>query len=146
MSPLVSWGAWPPWPPLNPPVSLLDPTDGRLPSHIPQNFAPPEKFPSYATEWSNHGVRGHSWTTCNKLSASSNNASTVVGVIISSTVDEFCWQLDRLAVAKFSESRVWAKFQREMPLFWRYTTFLMTRCRIDKEPMQKPTGFVLPFR
>jgi len=33
----------------------------------------------------------------------------------SSTVDEFCWQHDWLAVAKFSKFRVGAKYQREVP-------------------------------
>ena len=46
--------------------------------------------------------------TCNKLCAPSHDASTVV-LSISSTVDEFCWQHDRLAMARFSKSEVWDK-------------------------------------
>jgi len=35
----------------------------------------------------------------------------------SSTVDEFRWQHDRFAVAKFFNSRVWEKFRSEVPVF-----------------------------
>jgi len=64
----------------------------------------------------------------------SHDASTVVGVInkliaANSTVDEFCWQHYRLAVAKFSKSR--GKYS----YFWRYPNFLKAqRWMAERKP------------
>ena len=53
----------------------------------------------------------------------------------SSTVDEFCWQHDRLAVAIFLNSRLWNNSRWKYPYF-RDTRILITQCRIS-EPRKK---------
>jgi len=63
--------------------------------------------------------------TCNKLCLYL--ATTLL------TVDEFCWPHHRLAMAKFSKSRVWGKVPEGSPLiFWRYPNFLATQLRIGQ--------------
>jgi len=50
--------------------------------------------------------------------------STVEMMSTSSIVDEFCWQHDRAAVAKFFKSRLRTVSQTEIPLFWINPNFL----------------------
>jgi len=56
----------------------------------------------------------------------------------SSTVDEFCWQHDRLAVAKFSKSREWDIFQEGRTLFWRHPNVFIKQCSIGRRKATVP--------
>ena len=57
--------------------------------------------------------------------------------------DEFCWQHDRLAVAKFAKSWAWNKVQEGSTL-----NFLVAQCWTGgwKPPCQKPSWFFQSFQ
>jgi len=89
--------------------------------------------------------------TVDRLAVNSHDWSTVVQVSsTSSTVDnddEFCWQRDRVAAAKFAKSGVWDKVPGgKYPNFRRYPNFLITQCSERKPSCQKPARFVQSFR
>jgi len=68
-------------------------------------------------------LESYSRPTCDKLCASSNYASVVVGAIQAYKLDRRR-VYHRLAVAKFSKSRVWVKVPEEISLTFRcYTSF-----------------------
>ena len=61
-------------------------------------------------------LESYSWSTCRKLSRLVDCRVGVVDKLDDD--DEFCWQRDRLAVAKFSKTGVWDKVLEENTLIF----------------------------
>ena len=49
---------------------------------------------------------------------------------------------DRYAVAKFSNPEFGAKQQKEVPLFWKYSNFLITQCGIGQRKPHVKTSSI----
>jgi len=84
-------------------------------------------------------LEGYSRPMCNKLCASSNDASIVVGVIHKLDRRQFCRPHERLDEAKFLKSGVRQSIRGKYPYFQRYPNVLITQCRICRRelPRQK---------
>jgi len=90
-------------------------------------------------------LEGRSWPSCSKQPRL---VDCRIGVISNSTVDEFCWQHDRLAVEKLSKFTVCDKVTEAvgLPLFWGPEFYCNTVCDWCKEAyMPKPVRFFQCF-
>ena len=94
-------------------------------------------------------LESYSRPTCNKLRATSHDASTVLGVI--NKLDRRRVLLTTRSTCRGEIFKVQSLGQNsggKYPNFWRYPRFLVTQCRIDgrKPPCQMPARFVQSFR
>ena len=78
------------------------------------------------------------------------SSHTVIGFFtpqLCETGDLRCLQICRKETLHYSSSVFGTKFQRKVPLFWRYLSFFLTQYRwsMEEAPWQKPARFFQSF-